>query len=102
MSESPQHARRLWITDRQLTSIAIDHREDLGDWIKRRMQKGVKEKEAHARNLLNQCGRSMAELDQQWSRQKTAQQSVSSCKFACQLFRQAIIHYLITRRSSAP
>ncbi|KJA22000.1 hypothetical protein HYPSUDRAFT_67307 [Hypholoma sublateritium FD-334 SS-4] len=69
------HARRLWLTDRQLTAIAISHREDLGDWIKRRYHKGIKEKEERAQELVKQCNKSMTELDQQWNLQKTAQQS---------------------------
>ena len=32
---SLQRARRIWMTDRQLSYIAIELREDLGDWIRR-------------------------------------------------------------------
>ena len=32
-----QRAWRIWLTDRQLSSIALDLRDDLGDWIRCRI-----------------------------------------------------------------
>ena len=32
-----QRARRIWLTDRQLSSIALDLRDDQGDWIRHRI-----------------------------------------------------------------
>ena len=79
-----QRARRIWLTDRQLSSIALDLRDDLGDWIRRRLKKGVQEQGQKARQLLNTVNVSDEELRWQWNLQKAAQMSVRSRR--CGLF----------------
>ena len=79
-----QRARRIWLTDRQLSSIALDLRDDLGDWIRRRLKKGVQEQGQKARQLLNTVNVPDKELRWQWDLQKAAQMSVQSRR--CGLF----------------
>ncbi|PPR04246.1 hypothetical protein CVT26_004191 [Gymnopilus dilepis] len=69
-------ARRLWMTDRQLTFIAVELRDGLGDWIKNRLHRGVKTQGGKARVVLANCGFSVTELQAQWELQKEAQLSV--------------------------
>jgi len=73
-----QRARRIWLTDRQLSSIALDLRDDLGDWIRRRMKRGVEEQGQKAKQILKMIAASGAELRRQWDLQKAAQMSVRS------------------------
>jgi len=79
-----QRARRIWITDRLLSSIALDLRDDLGDWIRRRLKKGVQEQGQKAKQLLKTVSVSDEELRRQWNLQKAAQMSVRSRR--CSLF----------------
>jgi hypothetical protein len=52
----------------------------LGDWINRKLDKGVGVQEAMARAELVKCGISEKELRQQWQKQKEAQMSVRARK----------------------
>lgn len=63
------------MTDRQLTAIARDLRDDLGDWITRR-QKSIDKKSKDARAILAKCSYSIAQLREQWQLQKKCQLSL--------------------------
>ncbi|KAF9479003.1 hypothetical protein BDN70DRAFT_807721 [Pholiota conissans] len=73
-------ARRIWLTDRQLSSIAYDLREDLGDWLKRRQRVGIEAQSAKARVVIEQSGMSEQQLRSQWDLQKAAQLSIRAHK----------------------
>lgn len=75
-----KRARRHWLTDRQLSAIALDLRDDLGDWIKHRHQRGVEEQSTKAKSVVANCGMKEPELRTQWELQKTAQLSVRARK----------------------
>jgi hypothetical protein len=78
-----QRARRIWLTDRQLSAIGLDLRDDLGDWIRRRLKKGVEEQGKKANQLLSTLDISFDELRHQWNLQKAAQMSVRARKCSC-------------------
>ena len=44
-------------------------RRDLGDWLRCRLKKGVGEQGATAQEVLNNCGVSIMELQEQWANQ---------------------------------
>jgi hypothetical protein len=67
-----QRARRIWLTDRQLSAIGLDLRDDLGDWIRHRLKKGVEEQGKKANQLLSMLNISFDELHHQWNLQKAA------------------------------
>ncbi|PPR04460.1 hypothetical protein CVT26_002237 [Gymnopilus dilepis] len=69
-------ARRLWMTDRQLTFIAEELRDGLGDWIKNRLERGIKAQGNKAQSLLDECGFTVSRLRDQWNLQKEAQMSL--------------------------
>ncbi|KAF8178009.1 hypothetical protein BJ912DRAFT_856565, partial [Pholiota molesta] len=69
-------ARRIWLTDRQLSAVAQDLRDDLGDWLKRRQRLGVEEQGRKARSIVEKCGMTESALRQQWALQKEAQLSI--------------------------
>ncbi|PPR02784.1 hypothetical protein CVT26_009395 [Gymnopilus dilepis] len=69
-------ARRIWLTDHQLSAIAFDLRVDLADWIKRRRRKGVQDQGAKAKAVIAKCGMTQSDLHIQWDLQKSAQMSV--------------------------
>ncbi|KIM38191.1 hypothetical protein M413DRAFT_30325 [Hebeloma cylindrosporum] len=71
-------ARRIWLTDRQLSSIAHDLRDDLGDWIRRRLKQGIQKQGEKAKEFLKTITVSNAELQTQWEMQKGAQMSLRS------------------------
>jgi len=75
---SLQRARRIWMTDRQLSYIAIELREDLGDWIRRRLKRGISEQKQKSEQVLSAIAISKGELHRQWELQKAAQMSVQS------------------------
>ncbi|EEB86708.1 hypothetical protein MPER_16236, partial [Moniliophthora perniciosa FA553] len=68
-------ARRIWLIDRQADAIAMDHREDLGEWIQRRLYKNVQKKEAEAEGILDKVGHDKVYLRRQWGLQKITQTS---------------------------
>ncbi|KIL57472.1 hypothetical protein M378DRAFT_16228 [Amanita muscaria Koide BX008] len=69
-------ARRVWLIDRQAMSIAEEHRDQLGDWITRRLQKGVEQNLQHTSINLKRCNVTMQELREQWDAQRKSQLSV--------------------------
>ena len=54
---------------------------ELGDWLRRHLKKGVCEQGSAAQEVLNTCGISVAELQEQWSNQRTTQLSIRACKY---------------------
>ncbi|KAG1859382.1 hypothetical protein DFJ58DRAFT_840241 [Suillus subalutaceus] len=68
--------RRLWLIDRQAVAIASEMRTDLGDWIKRRLRRGIKGQGSAAQDALDQCEVSIEELQAEWSQQRQSQLSI--------------------------
>lgn len=66
--------------DRQASSIAHELRDDLGDWIQRRLQRGVGGQGDKARAVLDECGIPVQELREQWALQLQAQMSLRARK----------------------
>lgn len=64
------------MTDRQLSFIAAEIRDGLGDWIRHRLDRGVKAQGDKARSILDDCGFTLPKLREQWEFQKVAQLSV--------------------------
>ncbi|PPR06800.1 hypothetical protein CVT26_003865 [Gymnopilus dilepis] len=97
-------ARRVWMTDRRLTFIAVELRDGLGDWIKNRLHRGVKTQGGKARLVLANCGFSVTELQAQWELQKEAQLSVRALYFLFRLSSKArkAIQTIQSNLSSAP
>jgi hypothetical protein len=57
-------------------SIAEEHRDQLGDWITRRLRKGVEQYNRRAIDILRDCDTPIKELREEWAAQKEAQLSV--------------------------
>lgn len=76
-----KRARRVWLTDRQLSAISFELRDDLGDWLKRRCRRGIQEQSTKARAILQKCGITEGELRAQWELQKAAQLSIRARKY---------------------
>jgi len=55
-------------------------RTDLGDWIKRRLRRGVQEQGKLAQDQIEDCGIDVNELESQWASQKELQLSIRSRK----------------------
>ena len=64
------------MTDRQLTFIAEELRDGLGDWIKNRLERGVKAQGNKAQSLLHDSEFTIPKLREQWDLQKQAQMSL--------------------------
>lgn len=75
-----QRSKRIWLIDRLAAFINTELRDDLGNWIRRRMKKGVSGQGKEAERVLVDCGISLDELREQWTLQKTAQLSLRACK----------------------
>jgi hypothetical protein len=56
-------------------------RDDLGDWILRRLRRGVKAQSAKAELDLEQCGVPLPELRHQWELQREAQMSIRAREY---------------------
>ncbi|KAK1219275.1 hypothetical protein PQX77_018011 [Marasmius sp. AFHP31] len=69
-------AKRIWMLDRQCDSIAMDLREGLGAWIRKRLHKNVQKKEAEAMRVLKKLDTAVGVLRQYWDEQRDAQSSV--------------------------
>lgn len=94
-----QRARRIWITDRQLSAIAYDLRCDLGEWLKRRRRAGVEEQSKKSREVIAKCGMSIPDLRAQWDLQKTAQSSIRARKSSCTMpstsFTELTVYFIL-------
>jgi len=66
--------------DRQAASVGNELRDDLGDWIQRRLRCGVKAQGKNAQYILEDCGVGLEELREQWKLQQAAQLSVRARK----------------------
>jgi len=51
-------------------------RRELGDWLRRHLKKGVGEQGSAAQEVLNNCGVTVTELQEQWANQWEAQLSI--------------------------
>lgn len=54
--------------------------QDLGQWLKRRLKKGIRDQGDAAQKVLDQCGVSVADLRTQWMDQRSAQLSIRNRK----------------------
>ena len=66
--------------DRQATSIGLELRDDLGDWIRRRLTKGIGGHATKAKITLDECGVSAEELRAEWELQRASQLSLRARK----------------------
>ncbi|KIK15530.1 hypothetical protein PISMIDRAFT_16447 [Pisolithus microcarpus 441] len=57
-------------------AIGYEMRTELGDWIRHRLKKGVREQGSAAQEALDNCGVSITELQEQWANQRAAQLSI--------------------------
>jgi hypothetical protein len=63
-------------------------RDNLGDWLARRQDRGVQSQGRAAQNALEDCGISLSDLRREWGDQQQTQMSIrarespSSCKVA--------------------
>jgi len=71
-----QRQRRIWLIDRHAAAVANDMVTDLGDWLRRRLKKGIQEQSSVAREVLDKCDLNVSELRKQWSDQRSAQLSI--------------------------
>ena len=51
-------------------------RRELGDWLRRRLKKGVGEQGSAAREVLSHCSATITELQEQWTNQRETQLSI--------------------------
>lgn len=99
-----QRSQRIWLIDRQAEAIGADLRDDLGQWIKRRLTKSVTVKAQEATTALHNCGVPIPELAQLWKEQQEAQlslrarESVRSSLLSFSLSYK--MHLLVSRKSS--
>lgn len=49
---------------------------DLGDWIKRRLKRGIKDQGSAALDTITRCETSVEELQAQWADQRQSQLSI--------------------------
>jgi len=56
-------------------------RRELGDWLRRRLKKGVGDQGYVAQEVLGSCGVSVTELQKQWAEQRATQLSVRTRKY---------------------
>ncbi|KAG1882368.1 hypothetical protein F4604DRAFT_1990635 [Suillus subluteus] len=76
IQRSSSRQRRLWLIDRQAGAIGLEMRTDLGEWIKRRLKRGVNAQGAAAKDVLNKCDIEIEDLEDQWADQKKSQLSI--------------------------
>lgn len=66
--------------DRQVASIGQELRDDLGNWLRRRLSRGVEGQGKKAQFTLTNSGVPVAELREQWNLQCVAQLSLRARK----------------------
>ncbi|KAG2744422.1 hypothetical protein P692DRAFT_201808444 [Suillus brevipes Sb2] len=76
IQRSSSRQRRLWLLDRQAAAIGLEMRADLGDWIKRRLKRGVGEQGTAAQSVLEECGVPIEDLRNEWASQRQSQLSI--------------------------
>ncbi|KAG1722047.1 uncharacterized protein EDB91DRAFT_1274740, partial [Suillus paluster] len=67
VERSSSRQRRIWLIDRQATAIGSEMKDDLGDWIKRRLKRGIKDQGSVALDAINRCETSVEDLQAQWA-----------------------------------
>ncbi|KAF4568584.1 hypothetical protein EYR40_010011 [Pleurotus pulmonarius] len=77
ITQTSGRSRRIWILDRQLSSIGSSHRDDLGDWLTRRHAFARRES-LNNRAILQENGFTDTELRDEWNLQQQAQLSVQA------------------------
>ncbi|KAF9041365.1 hypothetical protein BJ165DRAFT_1329754, partial [Panaeolus papilionaceus] len=104
---SSSRARRIWVIDRQVSSIAADVRADLGTWMRRR-QRVVKERIKEAKAAIKKSGHTEDYLRGQWETQKQEQLESKiytptkvKADISCVLILQEEVEMLQTRLASA-
>ncbi|KAJ8095471.1 hypothetical protein PM082_023241 [Marasmius tenuissimus] len=76
LEKRASRAKRCWMLDRQCDSVAMDLREGLGAWIRKRLHKNIQKKEAEAVRMLRKLDTTLDVLRHYWDEQKDAQGSV--------------------------
>ena len=56
---------------------------ELGDWLRHCLQKGIGEQGSATCEVLDTCGVSITELQEQWAHQQATQLSTRACKYCC-------------------
>ncbi|KAF9031576.1 hypothetical protein BJ165DRAFT_1358214 [Panaeolus papilionaceus] len=104
---SSSRARRIWVIDRQLSSIATDTRDDLGTWMKRRLR-DVEKRTLECEEVIAASGHTAEKLREQWELQRATQLSARThtpaklkAEIACVLVLQEEIETLEARLASA-
>ncbi|KAG6371481.1 hypothetical protein JVT61DRAFT_9515 [Boletus reticuloceps] len=62
IERSSSRQRRIWLIDRQAAAVGAEMRMDLGDWIKHRLQRGVRDQGKVVSNTLDEYGIPLEEL----------------------------------------
>ncbi|KAG2053166.1 hypothetical protein BDR06DRAFT_972420 [Suillus hirtellus] len=68
--------RHLWLIDHQAAAMGSEMQSDLGDWIRRRLKRGVNDQGTAAQEALDQCKLAIDDLESEWSQQRSLQLSV--------------------------
>ncbi|KAI0669310.1 hypothetical protein C8Q78DRAFT_1095812 [Trametes maxima] len=76
VTRSSARSRRIWLLDRHADAINRPAREELGNWIRGRLKKGVEARNVAAHKDLAETKTSLDELRKQWEEQRAAQLSV--------------------------
>ncbi|KAG6816073.1 hypothetical protein H0H93_008564, partial [Arthromyces matolae] len=76
ITRTSHRGRRIWMLDRQVRLIGLEHRDDLGLWIHRRLSKGVEGQDEAARKTLLECNIPESTLRAQWELQRKSQLSL--------------------------
>lgn len=76
VERSSSRQRRLWLIDRQAAAIGSEMQSDLGDWIRRRLKRGIHDQGTAAQEVLDRCELSVEDLESEWSQQRSSQLSV--------------------------
>ncbi|KAG2115497.1 hypothetical protein DEU56DRAFT_919407 [Suillus clintonianus] len=76
IERSSSRQRRLWLIDRQAAAIGSEMQSDLGDWIRRRLKRGIHDQGTAAQDVLDRCELSVEDLESEWSQQRSSQLSV--------------------------
>lgn len=88
-----QRRRRLWIIDRFLASIAQDHREELGQWIRRKLNgaKGIVQETKRVQKIITACAVDEDVLRDEWENQVEVQTSICARKWTAYSFEELLI-----------
>ncbi|KAG6890858.1 hypothetical protein C0992_012244 [Termitomyces sp. T32_za158] len=76
ITRSCGRSRRLYIIDRHVASISQDLHDDLGSWIRCRLNKGTDGQSQQAREIITSCGIEEGVLRQEWALQQASELSI--------------------------